>query len=76
MRGMGASAPILRLNEDVTERVVMTVAQIEKRAALNPEEDVFRQMNDRLADLLSLQIILEVMYEMAVNKVIISYTVS
>lgn len=66
---LSAYAPILMLDEDIAERVVMTAAQIEGREALNPKEDVFRQMNDRLADLLCLQVILEVMYEMAVNKV-------
>ena len=65
---LSASAPILRLNEDIAERVVMTAAQIEGRATLNPGEDIFRQMNDRLVDLLRLQVILEIMYEMAVNK--------
>lgn len=65
---LGASAPILRLNDDLAERVVKTAAQIRSRELLNPEEDVFRQMNNRLADLLRLQIILEVMYEMASRK--------
>ena len=49
--------------------VMKTAAQIEYREALNPEEDIFRQMNDRLADLLRLQIILEVMYEMASREI-------
>lgn len=66
---LGASAPILRLNDDLAERVVKTAAQIEGRMALIPEEDVFRQMNTRLVDLLRLQIILEVIYEMASYKV-------
>ncbi len=66
---LGASAPVLRLNGALAERVMKTAAQIEGRRALTPDEDIFRQMNNRLVDLLRLQIILEVMYEMASRKV-------
>lgn len=73
---LGASAPVLRLKEDLEGRVVKTAAQIEGRMAMTPDEDIFRQMNSRLADLLRLQIILEVMYEMAVNKVPVNEKIS
>ena len=45
-----------------------TVRHIEEREALSPEEEMFRSMNERLTELLRLQIILEVMYEMATDK--------
>ena len=66
---LGTSAPVLRLKGDLAERVMKTAAQIEGRMSLTPEEDIFRKMNNRLADLLRLQIILEVMYEMASRKI-------
>ena len=66
---LSASAPVHRLKDDLAERVMKTAAQIEGRMALTPDEDIFRQMNDRLVDLMRLQIILEVMYEMASCKV-------
>lgn len=66
---LSASAPVHRLKDDLAERVMKTAAQIEGRMALTPDEDIFRQMNNRLVDLMRLQIILEVMYEMASCKV-------
>lgn len=66
---LGASAPVHRLKDDLAERVMKTAAQIEGRMALTLDEDIFRQMNNRLVDLMRLQIILEVMYEMASCKV-------
>lgn len=66
---LSASAPVHRLKDDLADRVMKTAAQIEGRMALTPDEDIFRQMNNRLVDLMRLQIILEVMYEMASGKV-------
>lgn len=69
MSVLSTSAPILKLDEGLVARVMGTAAQIASRATLNPEEEIFRQMNDRLADLLRLQVILEIMYEMVTSRV-------
>ncbi len=65
---LSASTPIIGLEEEFVKRVLRSVAQIERRAALCSNEEIFRQMNDRLTELLRLQIILEIMYEMVANK--------
>lgn len=65
---LSTSEPTLRLSPEMEGRVLDTALHIEERAAARPEEEMFRSMNERLMELLSLQIILEVMYEMAANK--------
>ena len=65
---LSASEPVLQLSPDMEQRVLETVSHIDKRALVHPEEEMFQSMNERLMELLRLQIILEVMYEMAANK--------
>lgn len=65
---LSASVPTLLMNKDLEQRVIETAARIEKRDAIRPTEEVFVQMHERLNTLLRLEIILEVMYEMAVNR--------
>ena len=64
---LSASAPILRLSPEMERRVHETARHIAERSSVRPEEEMFRSMNERVVDLLCLQIILEIMYEMAVN---------
>lgn len=65
---ISASIPVFHLSQDMERRMLETVRHIEEREALSPEEEMFRSMNERLTELLRLQIILEVMYEMATDK--------
>lgn len=62
---LSASSPALRLNRELELRVQETAARIGAREAIRPPEELFAQMNERLNTLLRLEIILEVMYEMA-----------
>ena len=65
---LSASVPVIRLNEDLQKWVIETAGHIEKRESIGPDGEMFAQMNQRLVTLLRLQIILEVMYEMAAGK--------
>ena len=65
---LSASAPILHLSPEMERRVYETARHIDERSGIRPEEEIFQSMNERLMDLLSLQIILEIMYEMAANN--------
>ena len=65
---LSASVPVIRLHEDLQKWVIETAGHIEKRESIGPDGELFAQMNQRLVTLLRLQIILEVMYEMAAGK--------
>ena len=65
---LSASDPVVLLDGDLKGRIIQTVFHIEKRESIRPEEEIFAQMNSRLITLLKLQIILEVIYEMAADK--------
>ena len=65
---LSASVPVIRLHENLLKWVIETADHIEKRDSIGPEGEMFAQMNQRLVTLLRLQIILEVMYEMAAGK--------
>lgn len=65
---VSASLPCIMLDEDMAHRVLDTARRIANREALQPSSDIFCQMNDRLVSLLRIQVILEVLYEMASNR--------
>lgn len=65
---LSASIPVIRLNEDLRKQVQETMGHIEMRETIRPEAEIFAKMNQRLITLLRLQLILEVMYEMAAGK--------
>lgn len=65
---LSASAPIIHLSPEMERRVHETTRHIDERGDVHPEEEMLQSMNKRLMDLLRLQIILEIMYEMAANK--------
>ncbi len=64
---LSASDPCLHLSPEMARRVLETVRHIEERTAVHPGDELFQSMNERLIELLRLQLILEVMYEMAAN---------
>lgn len=65
---VSASLPCIMLDEDMAHRVLDTARRIANREALQPSSEIFCQMNDRLVSLLRIQVILEVLYEMASNR--------
>lgn len=65
---VSASLPCIMLEEDMAHRVLDTARRIANREALQPSSEIFCQMNDRLVSLLRIQVILEVLYEMASNR--------
>ncbi len=62
------SIPCIKLDEDKQEYIVNAVRHIAEREALQPETEIFRQMNDHLASLQRLQLILEFLYDFASAK--------
>lgn len=67
----GRKAPLKSLEECSAYcfiGVYETAMHIAERGSVHPEEEMFQSMNERLIDLLRLQIILEIMYEMAANN--------
>lgn len=65
---VSASLPCIMLDEDMAHRVLDTARRIANREALQPSSEIFCQMNDHLVSLLRIQVILEVLYEMASNR--------
>jgi AraC-like DNA-binding protein len=65
---LSASAPILHLSPEMERRVYETARHIDELRSVHHEDELFQSMNERLMDLLRLQIILEIMYEMAANN--------
>lgn len=59
------SIPCIKLDEDKQEYIVNAVRHIAERESLQPETEIFRQMNDHLIALQRLQLILEFLYEFA-----------
>lgn len=62
------STPYLILDEDKQAYMVNAAQHIAEREALQPETEIFRQMNDHLASLQRLQLILEFLYDFASAK--------
>ena len=65
---ISASMPYVRLDDTMAENVITTALRIAKREALPAESEIFQQMNSRLITLMRLQVILEVLYEIASTK--------
>lgn len=59
------STPYLKLDEDKQDYVVKAARRIAEREALRPETEIFCQMNEHLAALQRLQLILEFLYDYA-----------
>lgn len=68
MPTVSASLPCIMLDEDMSHRILDTARRIAGREAQRPASEIFRQMNDRLVSLLRIQVILEVLYEMASSQ--------
>lgn len=68
MPTVSASLPCISLDADMVRRVTDTARRIADREAQRPSYEIFCQMNDRLVSLLRIQVILEVLYEMASSQ--------
>lgn len=62
------SVPCVMLDNAMMVYVTDTARRIADREAQRPSSEIFCQMNDRLVSLLRIQVILEVLYEMASSQ--------
>ena len=65
---INASLPVIRLEDAILRRVQESIAYIRLREFLQPEEEIIRQINERIISRLRLQLFLEIMYELASGK--------
>ena len=62
------SLPCIQLEKETADHFTETASRISEREKKEPEEAVFRQMNERLTSLMRLDLILGVLYEIATGK--------
>ena len=68
MPAVSDSLPCIMLDKEMSDYVTAVSGRIAAREASRPDEEVFRQMYDRLTTLQRLQVILEVLYQIASSK--------
>lgn len=62
------SLPCIQLEKETADYFTEATARVSEREKKEPEDAVFRQMNERLTSLMRLELILGVLYEIATGK--------